>query len=190
MSSSVGGTECDTLIEDRLETDLDAGTRKVVARHFHPEAGSPYRLRRAARPDFDARGITRHERLTAFGPFPVDIPPSQDPADLVPLDVPRPPTGRVRDTGGTTGTPCRVFSTPAMLLHRGARRRRSFVTEGFAQGRTCLQATRTGPHLVDNGVGGVGPVCRAGVRRRHQRGGPARRAVRRTHALCAELPRR
>lgn len=152
LSPTERGTECDALIDDWLGTDLDAWTRKVVARHFHPETGSPYWLRRAAGLGFDARDITRYDQLTTFGPFPVDILRSQDPADLVPLDVPRPLTGRVWDTGGTTGAPCRLFYTPAMLLHRGAWRRWSFVTEGFAQGRTWLQATPTGPHLIGNGM--------------------------------------
>ncbi|GAQ65831.1 arylcarboxylate reductase [Streptomyces scabiei] len=152
VSPAVRGAECDTLIEDWLETDLDAWTRTVVARHFHPETGSPYRPRRSARRDVDARDITPYEQLTVFGPIPVDVLRSKDPADLVPLDVPRPPTGRARDTGGTTGTPCRVFRTPAMPLHRGAWRGWSFVTEGSTQGRTWLRATLTGPCLFGNGV--------------------------------------
>ncbi|RBL85483.1 arylcarboxylate reductase, partial [Streptomyces cavourensis] len=56
------------------------------------------------------------------------------------------------DSGGTTGTPCRAFYTPDMLLHRAIWRRWSFVREGFAPGRTWLQATPTGPHLIGNGV--------------------------------------
>ncbi|MEH0420583.1 arylcarboxylate reductase [Streptomyces sp. B21-083] len=144
--------QCDALVDGWLGTDLDEWTRKVVARHFHPETGSPYWLRRSAELDFDPRDITRYAELTAFGPFPVDVLRTQDPADLVPLGVPRPLTGRVWDTGGTTGTPCRLFYTPAMLSHRGAWRRWSFVTEGFDEGRTWLQATPTGPHLIGNGL--------------------------------------
>ncbi|MFJ7045445.1 hypothetical protein ACIQVC_18830 [Streptomyces sp. NPDC101112] len=102
VSPTVRGTGCDTPIEEWLETDLHVWTRKVVARHLHPETGSPYWLRRAARLDFAPRDITRYQRLTAFGPFPSLR--SQDPADLVPLAVPRPLTGPVRDTGGPTGT--------------------------------------------------------------------------------------
>jgi hypothetical protein len=146
------GAECDALIKDWLATDLDQWTRKVLHRHFHPETGTPYWLRRAAELDFDPRDITRYDELTAFGPFPLDVLRTQDPADLVPLAVPRPLTGRVWDTGGTTGTPCRVFYTTDMLLHRGAWRRWSFVSEGFAPERTWLQATPTGPHLIGNGV--------------------------------------
>ncbi|MGC5346503.1 arylcarboxylate reductase [Streptomyces sp. DT171] len=140
------------MVEDWLGTDLDRWTRRVVRRHFDPRTGSPYWLRRAAELDFDPRDITRHEQLTAFGPFPLDVLRSQDPSELVPLAVPRPLTGRVWDSGGTTGTPCRVFYTPDMLLHRGAWRRWSFVSEGFLPHRTWLQATPTGPHLIGNGV--------------------------------------
>jgi hypothetical protein len=152
VSPAVRGAECDTLIEDRLETDLDAWTRKVVARHIHPETGSSYRLRCSTRLDVDARDITRYEQLTAFGPFPVDVPSSQDPTDLVPVDVPRPSTGRARDTGGPTGTPCRVSCPPAMPLHRGAWHRWIFVAKGFTEGRTRLRASPTGPGLISNGV--------------------------------------
>ncbi|MFI9274398.1 arylcarboxylate reductase [Kitasatospora sp. NPDC052896] len=143
---------CDALIEGWLGTDLDRWTRQVVRRHFDPATGSPYWLRRAAELEFDPRDLTRYEQLTAFGPFPLEALRTGDPADLVPLAVPRPLTGRIWDTGGTTGAPCRVFYTPDMLLHRGAWRRWSFVTEGFAPGRGWLQATPTGPHLIGNGV--------------------------------------
>ncbi|MFD5918713.1 arylcarboxylate reductase [Kitasatospora sp. NPDC058201] len=146
------GAACDALVEGWLDTDLDEWTRRILRRHFDPEAGSPYWLRRAAGLDFDPRDITRYEELTAFGPFPLEDLRSGDPADLVPLAVPRPLTGRVWDTGGTTGAPCRVFYTPDMLLHRGAWRRWSFVSEGFEPGRSWLQATPTGPHLIGNGV--------------------------------------
>ncbi|MER8186039.1 arylcarboxylate reductase [Kitasatospora sp. NPDC094015] len=143
---------CDDLVDGWLATDLDAWTRRVVRRHFTPGTGSPYWLRRAAGFDFDPLDVTRYAELTAFGPFPVEELRTGDPVDLVPLAVPRPLAGRVWDTGGTTGTPCRVFYTPDMLLHRGAWRRWSFVTEGFRPHRTWLQATPTGPHLIGNGV--------------------------------------
>jgi hypothetical protein len=151
-TAALRGGECDALIKDYLATDLDAWTRRVIQRHFHPETGSPYWLRRAAELDFEPRDITRYDELTAFGPFPLEILRVQDPADLVPLAVERPLVGRIWDTGGTTGTPCRLFYTPDMLLHRGAWRRWSFVNEGFAPERGWLQATPTGPHLIGNGV--------------------------------------
>ncbi|MER7007171.1 hypothetical protein ABT297_29600 [Dactylosporangium sp. NPDC000555] len=150
--------ECDALIERSLATDLDQWTRHVIRRHFDPTTGSPYWLRRAAELDFDPRDITRYEHLTAFGPFPLDVLRTQDPADLVPLSVPRPLTGRVWDSGGTTGTPCRVYYTPDMLLHRGAWRRWSFVAEGFQPHRSWLQATPTGPHLIGNGTWEAGEL--------------------------------
>ncbi|WP_028478849.1 hypothetical protein [Nocardia sp. CNY236] len=145
-------TECDALIRGWLDADLDEWTRVVIRRTFDQETGAPYWLRRTDELDFDPRDITRYEQLTAFGPFPLDTLRSMNPAELVPLAVPRPITGRVWDSGGTTGTPCRVYYTPDMLLHRGAWRRWSFVTEGFEPHRTWLQATPTGPHLIGNGA--------------------------------------
>ncbi|MEI5101838.1 arylcarboxylate reductase [Streptomyces sp. PmtG] len=142
----------DTLIKRWLDTDIDEWTRRVVRRTFHPDDGSPYWLRRRERLDFEPRDITRYEQLTAFGPFPLADLRTANPTDLVPRAVPRPLTGRVWDTGGTTGTPCRVFYTPAMLRHRAVWRRWSFVHEGFAPGRGWLQATPTGPHLIGHGV--------------------------------------
>lgn len=144
--------ECDALVRGWLDTDLDAWTRRVVVRHFDPLTGSPYWLRRAAELDFDPRDLTRYGQLAAFGPFSVEILRGMDPTDLVPLAVPRPLTGRIWDTGGTTGTPCRLFYTPDMLRHRGTWRRWSFVTEGFLPHRTWLQATPTGQHLIGNGA--------------------------------------
>lgn len=140
------------MVDRWLGTDLDAWTRRVVRRHFDPELGSPYWLERAKELDFDPRDITRHAELTAFGPFPLAILRDGDPARLVPKAVPRPLVGRVWDSGGTTGDPCRVFYTPEMILHRGVWRRWSFVTEGFRPGRAWLQATPTGPHLIGNGT--------------------------------------
>ncbi|MFH9488042.1 arylcarboxylate reductase [Streptomyces halstedii] len=142
----------DAQIARWLDTDLDEWTRTVVRRHFDPVSGSPYWLGQSPRLDFDPRDITRYDQLGAFGPFPLDRLREEDPADLVPLSVPRPLAGRVWDSGGTTGTPCRAFYTPDMLLHRALWRRWSFVREGFAPGRTWLQATPTGPHLIGNGV--------------------------------------
>ncbi|MFJ4653367.1 hypothetical protein ACIP5Y_19060 [Nocardia sp. NPDC088792] len=143
--------ECDALIQGWLDTDLDDWTRRIIRRTFDPLSGAPYWLRRATELDFEPRDITRYEQLTAFGPFPLDTLRTHDPAELVPLAVSRPLTGRMWDTGGTTGTPCRVYYTPEMLVHRGAWRRWSFVTEGFEAHRTWLQATPTGPHLIGNG---------------------------------------
>jgi hypothetical protein len=138
----------DVLVEQALRTDLDAWTRHVVRRTFHPETGSPYWLRRAAELPFDPRDITAYDELRAIGPFRLDVLRSIDPADLVPLAVPRPLAGRVWESGSTTGDPCRVFYTEPMLKLRGAWRRWAMQREGFEPGRTWLQATPSGPHLI------------------------------------------
>lgn len=145
-------TDPDVLVSKWLDTDIDEWTRRVVRRTFDIDEGSPYWLSRRERLGFDPYDITRYEELTAFGPFPLADLRSVDPADLVPRAVHRPLTGRIWDTGGTTGRPCRVFYTPAMLRHRAVWRHWSFVHEGFEPGRGWLQATPTGPHLIGHGV--------------------------------------
>jgi hypothetical protein len=137
--------------DEWLALDLDTWTRHVLGRHFDPDSGSPYWLEQAAHLPFDPLEISRYDELTVFGPFPMDFLRTGDPASLVPLSVPRPLHGRVWESGGTTGTPCRVFYTDEMIIHRGVWRRWSFVAEGFQPGRRWLQATPTGPHLIGNG---------------------------------------
>ncbi|MFD9734949.1 hypothetical protein [Umezawaea sp. NPDC059074] len=144
--------ECDAMVDRWLATDLDTWTRDVVRRHFDPATGSPYWVRAAQALPFDPRDITRYDQLAELGPTDLDLLRHNDPADFVPLAVPRPLAGRVWDSGGTTGSPCRVFYTPDMIAHRGVWRRWSFVTEGFEPHRRWLQATPTGPHLIGNGA--------------------------------------
>ncbi|MET7575508.1 arylcarboxylate reductase [Streptomyces sp. NPDC005492] len=140
------------LVDRFLQTDLDEWTRQVVRRHFDPETGSPYWLKRAAELDFDPREITRYDELGALGPFPLSVLRRLDPADLVPQAVPRPIAGRVFDSGGTTGDPKRILYTPAMLEHRQAWRHWSFHTEGFSPEGNWVQGTPTGPHVIGLGV--------------------------------------
>jgi hypothetical protein len=139
-------------ITDWLQQDIDEWTRRIIRRHFDPETGSPYWLKKAAGLDFDPRDIRRYDELPAFGPFRLQELRELDPADLVPLAHPRPLAGRVFDSGGTTGDPCRVFYSEAMTMHRGLWRQWSFAREGFERGRAWLQMTPTGPHLIGNGV--------------------------------------
>jgi hypothetical protein len=100
---------------------------------------------------YDPRDITRYAQLRELEPFDLTELRTLDPAALVPQDVSRPLAGRVWESGGTTGDPCRVFYTPRMLEHRGLWRRWSFRNEGFRTGRTWVNATPTGPHLIGNG---------------------------------------
>lgn len=139
-------------IDQWLSQDIDAWTRRVVRRHFDPDTGTPYWLKRAAELAIDPRDITRHDELSAFGPMPLGELRTLDPAELVPQAVPRPLTGRVWDSGGTTGNPCRVYYTEPMLEHRAAWRRWVIEREGFEPGRNWLQATPTGPHLIGHGA--------------------------------------
>jgi hypothetical protein len=146
------GSAYDKEIEGWLGTDLDAWTRRVVRRHFDPQTGSPYWLARAAGLSFDPMEITRYADLVRFGPFPLADLREGDPLDMVPRSTARPLSGRVWDSGGTTGAPCRVYYTEAMLRYRAVWRRWSWVAEGFQPGRTWLNAAPGGPHLIGHGA--------------------------------------
>jgi phenylacetate-coenzyme A ligase PaaK-like adenylate-forming protein len=140
------------LVDTWLHTDLDEWTRHVIRRHFDPDTGSPYWLKRTAELGFEPRDITRYDELGAFGPFPLAALREIDPVDLIPRSVPRPVSGRVWESGGTTGDPCRVLYTPAMTQQRVAWRHWSFANEGFRTDASWIQATPTGPHLIGNGI--------------------------------------
>lgn len=144
-------TDVKAVVDRYLQTDLDEWTRHVLRRTFDAETGSPYWLERMAELDFDPRELTRYEQLTAFGPFPLAVLRELDPVELVPKAVPRPLVGRIWDSGGTTGDPCRIFYTESMLAQRGVWRAWSFLTEGFERNAGWLHATPTGPHLIGNG---------------------------------------
>jgi hypothetical protein len=124
----------------------------MVRRHFDPVTGSPYWLKKAPDLTFDPRDITRYRDLTAFGPMPLGDLRRADPADLVPLAVARPLSGRIWESGGTTGDPCRVFYTESMLDHRSAWRRWALRVEGFVPASNWLFSTPMGPHVAGHGI--------------------------------------
>ncbi|MGW7349855.1 arylcarboxylate reductase [Streptomyces sp. NPDC054784] len=136
-----------------LSADLDAWTRRVLARHFDPEQGSPFWLERLPTLGFDPLEITGYDGLEQFGPFALEALRKTDPVDLLPRNVPRPLSGRVYETGGTTGAPCRLFHTGAMLAQQAAWRRFALRSAGFAEGRTWLHAMPSGPHPVGESAG-------------------------------------
>jgi hypothetical protein len=144
-----------SLIEQWLAADIDKWTRHVVRRHFDPVTGSPYWLNRAAGLSFDPRDITRYEELSSFGKFPLSELRTLDPADLVPLDLPRPLSGGIWESDTTTGEPCRIFHSEPMLEHCLAWRRWADARDGFEPGRNWLLATPTGPHIVNHGATGL-----------------------------------
>jgi hypothetical protein len=140
------------LIDEWLSEDVDQWTQRIVRRHFDPVTGSPYWLDRAAGLPFDPRDITRYEELSAFGPFPLDELRTLDPADLVPLAVPRPLSGMIWESSGTAGGPHRVYYSRSMLEHRLAWRRWADEREGFEPDGNWLAATPAGPHLIGYGA--------------------------------------
>src|SRR5215467_4449368 len=134
-----------------LARDLDEWARRVASIHLHPVTGSRYWLARASELGIGRHDVTGYGDLEAFGPMPMEELRSLDPVDLIPGSVPRPLSGRVWETGGTTGPPCRLFYTPRMLHHRGMWRMWSAAADGFRADRNWLHATPTGPHLIGNG---------------------------------------
>lgn len=135
-----------------LAADLDAWTVRVVRRHFDPATGSPYWLARRAHLGFDPLDITRYDQLAEFEPFSLATLRELDPVQLVPADVPRPLAGRIWESGGTTGKPCRIFHTPSMAEHHTAWRLQGLRVAGFRPGRTWLYACPSGPHIVGRGA--------------------------------------
>lgn len=139
------------MINEWLSVDLDQWTKRIVRWHFDPVTGSPYWLDRTARLSFDPRDITRHEELSAFGPFPLDELRTRDPADFVPLARTRPLPGMIWESSDATGGPCRVYYSQPMLEHRLGWHRWADEREGFEPGGNWLTATPAGPHLIGYG---------------------------------------
>jgi hypothetical protein len=148
MSVKASKDELSGLTAGWLAQDLDAWTRHVLRRHFDPDGGSPYWLKRRPELDFDPLAITRYEELAAFGNFDLAVLRDLDPSDFVPQSVPRPLAGRVWESAGTTGKPCRVFYTEAMSLHWAAWRQLGRQMAGFRPGSVWVDACPSGPHLV------------------------------------------
>ncbi|MGC4807695.1 hypothetical protein [Micromonospora sp. DT233] len=148
MSVKASKEELQGLTDDWLARDLDAWTRHVLRRHFDPDGGSGYWLKRRAELDFDPLEITRYDELSAFGNFDLAVLRDLDPAEFVPQSVPRPLAGRVWESAGTTGKPCRVHYTDAMSVHWAAWRLRGRQMVGFRPGAVWIDACPSGPHLV------------------------------------------
>lgn len=135
-----------------LDTDLDAWTRKVLHRHFDPETGTPYWLKQQPELGFNPLDITRYDELSAFGNFDLTQLRDIDPVDMVPQAVPRPLGGRIYESGGTTGAPCRAFYTNSMMEHHAEWLRLQHQLAGMEMGSTWLFAGPSGPHVIANGV--------------------------------------
>ncbi|WP_425720451.1 hypothetical protein [Micromonospora sp. DT233] len=133
-----------------MTIDLDAWTRHVVRRHFDPETGSPYWLKRAVELAFDPRDITAYDQLAALGHTD---PRGVDPVDLLPQVASTPPAGRLWESTGTLRGPCRFVHTATMTLHREHWQARHLRSAGFAPGRTWLRVCPGGPHALGRGAG-------------------------------------
>jgi hypothetical protein len=149
MTIPAAATGSMTTLTDRwLAADLDEWTQHVMRRHFDSETGSTFWLKSRDQLDFDPLAITRYEELEAFENFSLATLRDLDPDELVPQDIERPLAGRVWESAGTTGKPCRVFYTEAMSSHHSAWRLRGLISNGFERGATWLLACPSGPHVV------------------------------------------
>lgn len=148
MSIRMSAEELQALTDGWLAQDLDSWTRHVLRRHFDPESGSIYWLKRRPELDFDPLELTRYEELSAFENFDLSVLRDLDPGDLVPQSVPRPLAGRVWESAGTTGKPCQVHYTEAMSAQWAAWRQLGRRMAGFHAGAVWLDACPSGPHLV------------------------------------------
>src|SRR5690625_4415983 len=137
------------LVDGWLAQDLDEWTRRVLRRSFDPVTGAPYWLKRVDQLDFDPLQVETFADLSAFGPFPLDDLRTVDPATLVP-QTDRRMCGRVWETGGTSGKPCRIFLTDSAIGERGTWKRYALAKDGFQEGRNWLHAVPSGPHIVGN----------------------------------------
>lgn len=111
-----------------------------------------YWLQRRSEFPLDPLEITRYDELAMFGHFDLAVLRDIDPVDLVPQASSRPFSGRVWETTGTTGRPCRVLYTDARARHYSAWRVWGLRLAGFLPGRTWLYACPSGPHIAGQGA--------------------------------------
>jgi len=117
-----------TLDERWQSIDLDEWTRRIVRRHFDPDTGSVYWLKRRPDLDFEPLDVQRYADLALFGRMEPEDLDGVDPVDLVPRGA---PAGRVRN---------RVLRTGSIVGHDAGWRQRALRLAGFEPGRRWLYA--------------------------------------------------
>ncbi len=129
----------------------DAHVRAIVARHFHPTAGTRFWLERAHSLGLDARDrIRRAEDLALLGPLLREQLHAQPLLHLVPAGL-HADLGRLvlSETGGTSGTPLRSVFSPEEFRagfvepFQTAVRARGFPTSG-----AWAFVGPSGPHVI------------------------------------------
>ncbi|GGV59000.1 hypothetical protein GCM10010294_06640 [Streptomyces griseoloalbus] len=144
-----------------LTVDLDAWTRRMMRWHFSPETGSPFWVSRRDALGFDPlRDVDGFAALRLFGLFDKTGLRTARARDLIPRGY-RDRPFRVFETGGTTGTPCRIVNV-TRLAHDVEMYRTMLEARGV-RGGDVLAMTPMGPHAYGHFVEGLADSWRGAV---------------------------
>lgn len=136
-----------------LAVDLDEWTRRMMRWHFSQETGSPFWTSRRDALGFDPlRDIAGYPDLDMFGLFDKAELRRASARDLLPRGYADRPF-RVFETGGTTGTPCRIVNV-TRLDHDVTIYRTLLEARGLPCG-DILAMTPSGPHAYGHFVEGL-----------------------------------
>ncbi|WNF28116.1 hypothetical protein RI138_15465 [Streptomyces sp. C11-1] len=136
-----------------LTVDLDAWTRRMMRWHFSPETGSPFWVSRRDSLGFDPeKDVDGFAALELFGLFDKASLRAARARDLRPRGY-RDRPFRIFETGGTTGTPCRIVNVTRLgydvEIYRLMLEARGLV------GGDVLAMTPMGPHAYGHFVEGL-----------------------------------
>lgn len=146
-------------------TNLDDWVCHIINIHFHPEYGSSFWLEKAKDIRIDPRrDIRRYDDLAMLGFFPIDELRRRDIREFLPAKIAQDPAKlRVYETGGTTGTPCRIANREYLqLMNRWLDWYYDHIVE-FPRDANWLWIGPTGPHaigdLIQNFANTRGGMC-------------------------------
>jgi phenylacetate-coenzyme A ligase PaaK-like adenylate-forming protein len=133
-----------------LTVGLDAWTRRMMRWHFSPETGSPFWLTRRGSLGFDPlKDVDGFAALQLFGLFDKAELRAAHARELLPRGYHDRPF-RIFETGGTTGTPCRIVNV-TRLAYDVEIYRTMLEARGVAGG-DILAMTPMGPHAYGHFV--------------------------------------
>ncbi|MEV5319278.1 hypothetical protein AB0K92_16775 [Streptomyces sp. NPDC052687] len=144
-----------------LAVDLDTWTRRMMQWHFSSETGSPFWLSRRDTLGFDPlRDVHGFADLRLFGLFDKARLRAARARDLIPRGFSDRPF-RVFETGGTTGTPCRVVNVTRLALD--VEIYRTMLEARGLLGGDVLAMTPMGPHAYGHFVEALADSWRGAV---------------------------
>ncbi|MFF8641409.1 hypothetical protein [Streptomyces sp. NPDC015345] len=136
-----------------LGVDLDTWTRRMMRWHFGPDTASPFWAARLPTLGFDPlKDVDGFAALELFGLFDKAELRAAHARDLLPRGYRGRPF-RVFETGGTTGTPCRIVNV-TRLAYDVEIYRTVLEARGVAGG-DVLAMTPSGPHAYGHFVEGL-----------------------------------